>query len=116
MTVTEEDPFSAARAGKVTDNELWDAYLDNLRVALDSIQILLKNIDAEDVVITSDHGELLGEFGQYGHFFGLLHPDLKMVPWVRTSGSDKGTRESAAEPTLKDDANVHEQLENLGYL
>ncbi|WP_178917804.1 hypothetical protein [Natronomonas gomsonensis] len=116
LSVTEESPYRAVQAGEITKSDLWAAYLDNLRLALGSIEILLENIDAEDVIITSDHGELLGEFGQYGHFFGLPHPDLKRVPWVRTSANDQRTRNPKSNPSIREDVDVTEQLESLGYL
>jgi hypothetical protein len=34
------------------------------------------------VVITSDHGESLGESGKFGHLTGLLQPELRIPLWI----------------------------------
>lgn len=42
-------------------------------------------------MITADHGDLFGEFGQYGHPEGFVHPNLNQVPWVETTATDEET-------------------------
>lgn len=116
MTIAEERPYETVADGGVSRDDLFSMYLDNLRVALDSIEELLENLDAEKVVITSDHAELFGELGQYGHFLGVPHPALKRVPWVETTAEDKGTIQPDAEPTITNQSDVQDQLEELGYL
>jgi len=59
------------------DEKLRKAYMANLRLVLREIQPLL----GPGVVITADHGELLGEGGQYSHPPGSNHPILRSVPW-----------------------------------
>lgn len=55
------------------------AYRKNLERALKSLEDLLERVEGK-VVITSDHGELLGEYGRFGHD---LSPktELVEVPW-----------------------------------
>lgn len=115
-TEIESDPWESIRSGTATRAEIWDQYLDNLRLVLDSIGVLLENLDAETVVITADHGDLIGEFGAYGHPAGFVHPNLKKVPWVTTTARDSRTvtpdvdldRDVASEK-------ITEQLQALGY-
>jgi hypothetical protein len=116
LTEVEDNPYKAGRRGLASDEELWSLYLDNLRLVLDSVEVLLKNLDAEKVAITADHGELLGELGQYGHFEGLPHPALKKVPWIETTARDEGTRHPTEEYTVQKQYDVEEQLADLGYL
>ncbi|WP_418284048.1 hypothetical protein [Halorubrum sp. DTA46] len=116
MTIAEERPYETIASGGVDREELYSMYLDNLRVALDSIEELLENLDAEKVVITSDHAELLGELGQYGHFLGVPHPALKKVPWVETTAEDHGTIHPDPEPEITQTSDVRDQLKELGYL
>lgn len=52
---------------------MWNRYLDELQWALSSIEILLRNIDAEKVVISADYGEAFGEYGIIGHLSGSLN-------------------------------------------
>lgn len=116
MTDAEEYPYRAVADGEISQDELYSMYLDNLRVVLDSVEELLDNLDAEKVVITSDHAELLGEFGQYGHFLGVPHPALKKVPWIETTAEDNRTIRPDAEPTITKQSDVKDQLRELGYL
>lgn len=101
--------------GDLTDGDVWELYLDNLRFVLDDIELLLENLDAETVVISADHGELLGEWRAHGHPSGVPHPKLRRVPWVEVSASDEGTYEPE---TISQEATVEveEHLEALGYM
>jgi hypothetical protein len=90
---SEDDPWTARRDGTLTGEDLWTLYLDTLRDALDSIAVLLRNIDAERVVITADHGEMLGTWGIGSHPTGCPHPTVKKVPWAPTTAADNGTYE-----------------------
>jgi glucan phosphoethanolaminetransferase (alkaline phosphatase superfamily) len=107
-------PFEALRAGADRE-QVWNAYVDNLRYVLSNVERLLENLDADRVVITADHGEMFGEFGLYEHIGGIPHPALKTVPWVETSASDTRSHEPEIE-TRTDEISVEEQLANLGYL
>lgn len=104
------------RRGEVTYDEVWSAYRDNLRAGLDSVATLLNNIDADSVVITSDHGNLVGEYGLYGHPDGVALPPSRCVPWAETSATN--TERRAVSPDFdRDDASIDrdEQLRYLGY-
>lgn len=104
---------------KVRDGDLdldvaWEAYIDNLRCVLDSIELLLENVDAERVVISADHGECIGEFGVYGHPDQIALDPLREVPWVVTSATDDETY--TPEPRSDSDGVPRaEKLEALGY-
>jgi hypothetical protein len=97
----------------------WESYMAELRYVLDDVELLLSNVDAERVVLTSDHGEGFGEYGVYGHPIGSLHPKIRTVPWVETSATDEGTYEPETErPAASEsasDQDVDETLEALGY-
>lgn len=114
----EDQPWQSIRNGDATTTEIWELYLDNLRLALDSVERLLENLDAEKVTITADHGELFGELGQYGHPEGVAHPKLKKVPWAVTCGTDERTSEPEVDTAVQDESKieVEDQLEHLGYI
>lgn len=97
--------------------EVWDAYIDNLRLVLNHVETLLDNFDAEKVVITSDHGELFGEWGLYSHKVGIPHPNLRKVPWVETTASDTESYQPDYEITDEraSEDEIHDRLEALGY-
>ncbi|WP_254524500.1 hypothetical protein [Natrinema caseinilyticum] len=107
------------REGEVGPDAAWDAYRENLRYVLDDVERLLENVDAPEVVITSDHGNLFGEWFLYGHENGVLAPALRRVPWCRTSATDTGSVTPTfdeSEPTNADDESVQKRLAELGYL
>jgi hypothetical protein len=110
----ERNPFTYLKRGGDFEN-VWDAYLENLRWVLDSLEVLLSNLEAEKVVISADHGEAFGEFGIYGHPAGVPHPKVKKVPWVIISGTDNNTHQPQ-EFELESSIKAEDQLSALGYL
>jgi hypothetical protein len=104
--------------GEMSRAEAWEAYRDNLRWVLDDgVAPLLRNLDAETVVISSDHGEAFGEWGLYGHYRHVPAPALREVPWVETSASDSGELDPEVEPEDVEltDATLNDRLAALGY-
>lgn len=114
MTSLEDEPYEAGRSGEANIDDIWPLYLDNLRLVLDSVQELLKNVDGT-VALTADHGELFGEFRQYGHFQSIPHPKLKKVPWVEVTGTDTGTKRPKRDFSMGEKRGINEQLADLGY-
>lgn len=107
--------FGALIEGTVSHEAAWNAYLDHLRNGLDSVAVLLENLDAETVVITADHGECFGEWGLYGHHPSTPVPELIRVPWVETTATDTGTRRPAASLQDDHDLDIEDKLRALGY-
>jgi len=58
-----------------------EAYTYSLREVLKEVNKLIKNQMEKKIIITSDHGELLGEGGKYGHG-GLINDLIMQVPWL----------------------------------
>lgn len=71
---------------KLGKKELHLAYKSNVEYVLESLSKLLikmeKDLEGKRLVITSDHGEFLGEKETYSHFQGSRNPILTEVPWV----------------------------------
>jgi len=107
-----------------TTGELLErAYRENVDIVLEEADRLVDTL-SEKTVVSSDHGELLGEqlfplpFRAYGHPVGIYMEELVKVPWhVHVNGE---RREIVAEaPSERDDIDeraVEEQLRNLGYV
>ncbi len=104
--------WAALRQGLVEENDVWDAYGDNLRSVLDVTLPLAEELDGR-VVMTSDHGNLFGErispipIRQWGHPPGLAHPNLRTVPWAVLDGDSTSETEN--------ERDIDDQLEALGY-
>ena len=114
----EKHPFRALKqGGSEASEKVWNAYLDNLRYALDSIEVLIENVDGK-VVLTADHGELLGDHRMYYHMPGNPHPKLKKVPWVEVEAADRQTLDPDVTLTGTEGAQEasEEQLKALGYV
>jgi len=110
----EEDPWSYLKTGGDLD-VVWDVYLADLRMVLDHVETLLRNHDAERVVISADHGEAFGEYGVYRHPVAVPHPQIRQVPWALTIAQDTHEVKGSTEPYQRVD-DVEDSLEALGYL
>jgi len=111
-------PFDSLRSGTASRESAWNEYLEHLRFVLDEVEILLNNLDAENVVITADHGEAFGEYGFYRHVIGCPLPCMRKVPWVKTSGEDTKEYEptAPASESTTQTVTAEKRLEDLGYL
>lgn len=104
----------------ISDEKLQRAYRSNLRRALASVRDLVKSLDTP-VVITADHGEMLGEDNRYIHG-GNPRDELCKVPWFKIDSSMLGDENIRSSPEHRDsgddfDTNdVRQQLEDLGYV
>jgi len=67
--------------GDVSRERVWTAYRANLEAVLDSVADLRAGLDEETLLITSDHGNALGEYGIVGHPAGSYLDATRKVPW-----------------------------------
>jgi len=118
----EETIWNRIAKGEVSTKTARRAYTENLELVLEHVSELLNSIGGTTVV-TSDHGNFVGEFGWpyparfYGHPKQLHHPILVKVPWFRKERRQR--REIQAdvphEPTDVTSDIVADRLEQLGY-
>ncbi|MEF8802289.1 MAG: hypothetical protein V5A56_14870 [Halolamina sp.] len=107
------DVWEAVGLGYESAAEVWDAYGRNLQRVLEAIQPLVSS--SGQTVVTSDHGNMLGErmpylpMKLYGHPPGIHHPVLREVPWATVEGEGRDDADRQVE------ADVEEQLRSLGY-
>lgn len=102
------------RAGEISPGRVWQAYLDNLHLALQEVDRLRQNLDAGRVLLTADHGECFGEYGFHGHPRGVRLSELVDVPLVEIGAADHQTAQPT--PAVSDAAgDVDDRLEALGY-
>ena len=90
---SEKQPWDELLVGDVSQEELWEAYRQNLHYVMNEVERLGENLEAEKAVITADHGNGLGKLdGQdrwvYGHLEGVAVDSLRKVPWVETGFQD----------------------------
>lgn len=98
-------------------DEVWQLYKDNLRLVLDEVELLLENVDAENVIVTADHGNAFGEYTIHGHPEGMLLPCVKKVPWVKAYATDTGTFTPSGEDFNDvERTDIQDHLADLGYM
>lgn len=114
-TEIELDGYKKLESGDVNRETIYELYKDTLRAALDEIDVLLQNIDAETVAITADHGEEFGDVRAYGHPEGFPHPVVKKVPWVKTTARDIRTHDPDLDPNRSANVDLEKHLQDLGY-
>lgn len=110
--------WKRVRDGERPLNEVWSAYCDNLDWALEHVRRLQVAVDGR-LLVTSDHGNGLGEWGIWSHPPGMQIAALRRVPWVPVRGGAVGELESVCyvDHTASDRSiGVDEQLTALGYV
>ena len=114
--------WGSLRHGRISKTNVWKAYRENLDIVLPYVETLLESLSGKSVV-TSDHGNLLGErthplpIPGYGHPRGLNIPLLRNVPWLIVEAKDR--RSIVAERPIDDSSPaqqvVAKRLNALGY-
>jgi hypothetical protein len=106
----------------VSEETLTAAYRENLDMVLEEVATLLDSIEGKTVV-TSDHGELLGErefpipVKRFGHPRGIYMDELVEVPWLEYQNGPRReiVAESPETATEYDEAELKEHLRDIGY-
>jgi hypothetical protein len=114
-------PMDAVRR-RLGDSGLRAAYQANLEIVLAEVAALLRFMSGR-IVVTSDHGELLGEGGRYSHFPGSACAELLEIPWliVEKGGHEpletwKTERRESQDAGEDAQAKLKERLRALGYI
>ena len=114
--------WRAVKMGKVSHNEMRQAYRETLEIVLEHVEELVDELDGK-TAITADHGEILGERAypftvrQYGHPHGLDMEELRIVPWFvfESESRRKITADEPVQTERLDDGTIDDRLQALGY-
>jgi hypothetical protein len=111
----------------VPDEAIWKSYQENLQMALNYVEILTNEVSGK-TIITSDHGQAIGDraypipYREYGHPGEMYIPSLTKVPWFICEWDDRREITKENSQTGYPDQNrerkedtMHNQLEALGY-
>ena len=74
------DVWQAAMRGEIDAEGAIEAYKKNLEFVIPFVEELVEDLEGTSV-ITSDHGNLIGEGNFYGHPRGYSSVGLRKVPW-----------------------------------
>lgn len=108
--------------GLTDKDRVWEAYRENLDLVLSVVDDLVEDLPGK-TVISSDHGNLVGErvwpipTRGYGHPRGMRARELLEIPWDVLSADQR--RDVRTDPPQEiarlDDEVVENRLRNLGY-
>lgn len=108
----------------ISSKDIWKAYKKNLDLVLKEAQRLIKSIDGK-IVVTSDHGNMIGErasplpIREWGHPARLYTPELITVPWlIHNSGGRRAIRKDRpkSQGSEINEDKIQDRLKNLGYI
>lgn len=115
------DVWARLSNNEVSEDAVWEAYRSNLELVLQSVTDLVDEIGGLSV-ITSDHGNALGERAWpipveiYGHPNGVHIDSLRVVPWFECPSASRREIIAGKEGESSDvDEDIDERLEALGY-
>ena len=98
---------------------LRDAYTKNLNLVLNEVAYLISNLDAKrKIIISADHGELLGEKNWFSHPHNSNNPIVRNVPWFEVEEVVKHNikRKDSVQNELADQIDIANKLKDLGYM
>jgi hypothetical protein len=117
--------WRAVEAGQVdlSKEEIWDLYEANLEYTLPHVMDLRDELTGK-TVITSDHGNMVGEraspvpISEWGHPPGIYTDELVKVPWIETTNGPRReiTAGDPADAAQADQTVVEDRLGDLGYI
>lgn len=115
--------WTLLKEGKVSRYLAWEAYRENLELALPHVEKILKELNGK-LVVTSDHGNLFGErpfrFAApvYGHPVGFRCEHLCKVPWLEYESGERPRIQSGSSKGISDldSSIVSGRLSDLGYV
>lgn len=114
--------WDALEAGIVKKTNVWEGYKHNLKIVLEEVNKLVNKIDGQ-IVITSDHGNMLGEYNWpiptqiYGHPNNMRHKYLVRVPWLVIDGEKREIiKEGTSSSSSTADQEIRNRLSDLGYI
>lgn len=110
--------FELLQNGTISKEKAWEGYKETLRLVLDDIEILLKNIDEDRIIVSADHGNAFGEWGIYAHLAHAPIQVIREVPWCEVEIEYTGDYEPRNYNTNVEitDEDVRSRLEDLGYV
>ena len=104
--------------GELDKEEVTEEYTHNLRNVLDEVSLLRRNAEADKMVVTSDHGNAMGDTSEllYGHPSGVANSELRQVPYIQTTATDYEEYHPDAVTDGGTKSTTREKLEALGYV
>jgi hypothetical protein len=111
--------WDGVETGKFDRQEVFKDYGQNLQTVLDDVEKIINDVNGT-VAVTSDHGNLIGEWGLYGHPSWVPLPALKRVPWAVAEGDGANEYKLKKKDEIRTietkEPSIKEHLRQLGYM
>lgn len=111
----------ALGSGLVDRDDVWEGYSSNAEIVFDEVDRILESV-SDRVVVTSDHGNMLGgrswpiPIRGYGHPGNMRQYDLIKVPFLVRDGERREIiEEDVKSPESELSDSISDQLSALGY-
>lgn len=116
------ETWDAVQEGVISKEEIRQAYRESLNIVMEQVEELLSYIDGKSIV-TSDHGEYLGERKfpylkkKVGHPWEFT-PELRIVPWLEIESDSRRVIEKEEPIGFErlDEEVVRDRLRAFGYI
>lgn len=117
-----EGIHKVAKQSDISKKDIIKAYNENTKLALKAVRKLMNKMEGR-MVVTSDHGELLGDmipytpFSVFGHPEGFYHNKLITVPWhIFEVGPRRQVSSGKIDQSSEYNIDkINENLRDLGY-
>jgi hypothetical protein len=113
--------WQALASDIVEKDDVWEGYISNAKTVFKEIEKICNQIDDKRVV-TSDHGNMIGErswpipIRSYGHPDYMRNEELIEVPWLIIDGNKRDiTSGKTNSPEKFDTEKASDRLSALGY-
>jgi len=119
LTKKSKTVWEQLAAGELTEEEVREAYHENLAIVLEEVKDLMLSLHGK-TVITSDHGNVYGKkiglTTVYGHGYGWSDKDVASIGWIEI---ENGRRRDIARDNPsdhdRDKDKIRDRLNKLGY-
>jgi len=108
----------------LSEDQVWSAYAENLNLVLETVEDLLEDVDGR-AVVTSDHGNMIGDRGYpipvpgYGHPPEYYVDPLVRIPWLTVPGERRRIESTPPDRSARremEGTDVTDRLRSLGYV
>lgn len=116
LTDAERDPFTYLKNGGNRER-VFSNHVADLEFVLETgVKPLLRNVNADTVAITADHGDGFGKNWCYAHIAGDPRKQVRRVSWIETEATDHNELEPSLTPPEDIENDTEDRLEALGYI
>lgn len=102
--------YKIAEEGMISTKRMKKAYEKNLKLVMEEVRKLVEELHGK-VILTADHGEMLGEYGVFGHNHQWLKVKEELVvPWYTIKNEKKARKRGKGEKEYQKEENIKKKV------